>query len=549
MESKELTEACKQGDRDALGYLYKAYSHKLLKICRHYVKDEIIAQDILHDAFIIIFTSITSLKDFSKLEGWMITIVRNLSLKYLRNTKDKKIPLSNIDTDSLTTGTTGNKETIPLDTLLMAIEALPKGHREVFKLSVLDGLSHKEIGELLGIAPHSSSSQLFRAKKILRNMLIKYWIILLLPVFIPLYIYYTSKNKTENIKRKEPSFVENHGETTGKQKEKKWIKKTTPTYIIEQKNNTTNRIIAYTHGDSIKQDLAFDIDSIRKTTTKTAGIDDSVFLQRNVSPINNIAVNNMRGTQKKRFPWTINFGYSSNPTMGDALSNLNYLSVVDYANGGATAKIYSWDEYRDYYNRNSLLMDSTERANINRILANNSQSTEGGLGERAHHYRPMTFGLSLNKQLSPRWFFGTGVNYTRLKSVFEGEFHKASTKKTQKIDYIGIPLRLTYRIWGKGKFNAYTTGGVTFEMPVHSSLNKEYIVTADSSYNIKGDIQPPCQWSVNLGIGIQYRIFKPFSFYIEPNMFYYFRNGSDIQTYRTEHPFTITVPFGLRLTW
>ena len=88
MENKELTEACKQGDKDALGYLYKAYSHKLLKICRHYVKDEIIAQDILHDAFIIIFTSITSLKDYSKLEGWMITIVRNLSLKYLRNTSD-----------------------------------------------------------------------------------------------------------------------------------------------------------------------------------------------------------------------------------------------------------------------------------------------------------------------------------------------------------------------------------------------------------------------------------------------------------------------------
>lgn len=136
-----------------------------------------------------------------------------------------------------------------------------------------------------------------------------------------------------------------------------------------------------------------------------------------------------------------------------------------------------------------------------------------------------------------------------MKSVFEGEFHKASTKRTQKIDYIGIPLRLTYRIWGKGKFNVYTTGGVTFEIPVHSSINKKYIVTADSSFNIKSNIQPTCQWSVNLGVGVQYRIFKPFSFYIEPNMFYYFRNRSDIQTYRTEHPFTTTVPFGLRLTW
>ncbi|MFC2378264.1 MAG: hypothetical protein ACFNOO_04420, partial [Segatella oulorum] len=50
-------------------------------------------------------------------------------------------------------------------------------------------------------------------------------------------------------------------------------------------------------------------------------------------------------------------------------------------------------------------------------------------------------------------------------------------------------------------------------------------------------------------VGVQYKLFKPFSLYLEPNMFYYFRNSSNIETYRTEHPFIITVPFGLRLTW
>lgn len=73
-------DACKQGEQEALGDLYKAYSNKLRGICQHYVKDESTAEDILHDAFIIIFTSIKTLKDNSKLEGWMITIVRNLSL-------------------------------------------------------------------------------------------------------------------------------------------------------------------------------------------------------------------------------------------------------------------------------------------------------------------------------------------------------------------------------------------------------------------------------------------------------------------------------------
>ena len=87
-------DACKNGDKEALGELYTTYANKLLGVCRHYVKDDNSAHDILHDAFIIIFMSIQDLKDESKLEGWMITIVRNLSLKYLQNTEKEAIPLS-----------------------------------------------------------------------------------------------------------------------------------------------------------------------------------------------------------------------------------------------------------------------------------------------------------------------------------------------------------------------------------------------------------------------------------------------------------------------
>ena len=62
-------DACKQGEQEALGNLYKAYSGRLMRICLHYVTDRSTAEDILHDAFIIIFTSIKTLKDNAKLEG------------------------------------------------------------------------------------------------------------------------------------------------------------------------------------------------------------------------------------------------------------------------------------------------------------------------------------------------------------------------------------------------------------------------------------------------------------------------------------------------
>ena len=560
-------DACKNGDKEALGELYTTYANRLLGVCRHYVKDDNSAHDILHDAFIIIFMSIQDLKDESKLEGWMITIVRNLSLKYLQNTEKEAIPLSCLNIEIQEAACEEQKK-IEFGLLLSAIESLPEGNREVFKLSVLEGLSHKEIGEQLGINPHSSSSQLFRAKKTLRAMLIKYWMLFLLPILIPVYIYIATRDKTVETSDNGPTATNTH------KSQSKYVQKGLGTLKKEESRYSTSPSISGNAGrgsagaivpegnialqvstDSAiteQRALPFNVDSLQKHLAIGIGTNDSLYCIPQTPQDKMIALNermNFNVCNKEKYPWTFNLGYSSNAGANGAVSNLDYLSLVDYANGGATAKLYTWADLEDYYARNNALMDSVERARMSLILREHPTDDNGSLGEVAHHCRPKTFGLSINKQLSPKWTFGTGITYTRLKSEFESEYKKARLVKTQKIDYVGIPLKLTYQVWSKGRFNAYMTGGMAFEMPVHSSLEKKYIITADSSYTLKRDIKPRYQWSVNLGVGVQYKLFKPFSLYLEPNMFYYFRNSSNLETYRTEHPFIITVPFGLRLTW
>ncbi len=561
-------DACKNGDKEALGELYTTYANRLLGVCRHYVKDDNSAHDILHDAFIIIFMSIQDLKDESKLEGWMITIVRNLSLKYIQNTEKRShTPLSCLNIEIQEAACEEQKK-IEFGLLLSAIESLPEGNREVFKLSVLEGLSHKEIGEQLGINPHSSSSQLFRAKKTLRAMLINYWMLFLLPILIPVYIYIATRDKTVETSDNEPTATNTH------KSQSKYVQKGLGTLKKEESRYSTSPSISGNAGrgsagaivpegnialqvstDSAiteQRALPFNVDSLQKHLAIDIGRNDSLYCTPQTPQNKMIALNermNFNVCNKEKYPWTFNFGYSSNAGANGAVSNLNYLSLVDYANGGATAKLYTWADLEDYYARNNALMDSVERARMSLILREHPTDDNGSLGEVAHHCRPKTFGLSINKQLSPKWTFGTGITYTRLKSEFESEYNKARLVKTQKIDYVGIPLKLTYQVWSKGRFNAYMTGGMAFEMPVHSSLEKKYIITADSSYTLKRDIKPRYQWSVNLGVGVQYKLFKPFSLYLEPNMFYYFRNSSNLETYRTEHPFIITVPFGLRLTW
>ena len=560
-------DACKNGDKEALGELYTTYANRLLGVCRHYVKDDHSAQDILHDAFIIIFMSIRDLKDEAKLENWMITIVKNLSLKYLQSTVKETIPLSCLDIE-IQEEIKEEQSNIALERLLSTIESLPEGNREVFKLSVLDGLSHKEIGELLGINPHSSSSQLSRAKKTLRAILINYGVLFLLPILIPVYIYFIMRDRTDGTSDNKPTAISTHKNPSKRiQKGLGTLKKEESRYstapstagndgrgsagVIIPEGNITSQV-STDSAETEQRKPPFNVDSLQKHLAIGIGANDSlcripqipqdkmIALHENVTP---------NSSHRRKYPWTFNLGYFSNTSNNGAMSNLNYLSLVDYANGSATAKLYTWTDLENYYARNNALMDSVERARMSLILRDHPTDGNGSLGEVAQHYRPRTFGLSINKQLSPKWTFGTGITYTRLKSEFESEYHKARLVKTQKIDYVGIPLRLTYRIWSKGRFNAYTTGGVTFEMPVHGSLDKKYIITSDSSYTLKSDIKAHYQWSMNLGIGVQYKLFKPFSLYLEPNMFYYFRNSGSLETYRTEHPFIITVPFGLRLTW
>ena len=334
-------DACKQGERKALGNLYKAYSDRLKRICLHYVEDESTAEDILHDAFIIIFTSINSLKDNSRLEGWMITIVRNLSLRFLQSTEKSNILLSSLGKDVLSEEDDKEKN-IELELLLSAIELLPEGNREIFKLSVLDGLSHKEIGDLLGINPHSSSSQLARAKKMLRVILIKYWMLFLLPILIPVYIYFVTRDKFVDTSHNRstaldthhnfPKRVQQNGAASQKNGQPRYSIPSSAIgndrRVLAEKTLSTEDISSRIITDSIEsrqQIVSFHEDSLQKYLAKIrVSIDDSVLHIPQISEEKMLASNESMKVDvnhKKKYPWTFNFGYSSNAGANGAMSN------------------------------------------------------------------------------------------------------------------------------------------------------------------------------------------------------------------------------------
>ena len=210
MEITRLIERCRQGDAEALGELYKAYAKKMKGVCRRYISDDQDINDVLHDAFVIIFTSFDKLRDDSKAEAWMMSITRNVASKYknhlmtqpfvsLREAEQLPMPENKAEVRG-----------VPLEDVLRLIERLPEGYGQVFRLSVFDGLSHKEIADMLGIEPHSSSSQLARAKRMLRGMMQRYRTLLLL-LLIPITMYLFRKD--EPVTKKEKPVVAEQKQT------------------------------------------------------------------------------------------------------------------------------------------------------------------------------------------------------------------------------------------------------------------------------------------------------------------------------------------------
>jgi len=185
MEVTRLIEWCRKGDADALGELYKAYAQRMRGVCRRYVSDEQDVDDVLHDAFVIIFTSFDRLRDNRKAESWMMSITRNVASKYKERMKGATmVPIEEAAMISQHTEQ-ADVRGVPLEDVLRMVERLPEGYGQVFRLSVFEGMSHKEIAAMLGIEPHSSSSQLARAKKMLRKMMQQYWAAVLLLLLMP----------------------------------------------------------------------------------------------------------------------------------------------------------------------------------------------------------------------------------------------------------------------------------------------------------------------------------------------------------------------------
>ena len=524
-------------ERQVYSNIYERYSQRLLGICLGYVHDIDVAKDILHDTFIIIFSQIGTLREPEKIEQWMCTIARNLSLKHI----EKKKRFSGTDVSELKelheedAAVTGI-EAIPFEDLIKAIDELPTQYGKVFRLSVLEGLSHQEIGEMLGIAPHSSSSNLARAKQLLRKIINQHWGILITFLMLLFAIFHFTGKEDIPFEYEEelvsvieePVTADSTVEiekpliamTEPAEKTTKPVEKTAE--AVDKEEEQTEQEVP----DIVEVIENEDHEDIQKNTDIIDPYDTDEFEEDEFEEDES----GKRKGRKVSFSFSVG---SHGPAGNDGETQMGNESFPssppgEYLPGNPPSEPSGPDSGNDPTEEEDENKDEEKDSSMKRRIASGQRSDDS----RYRHYMPVSFAASLNWEVSERWNIGTGLRYSYLRSdILQNKY-----VSKQKIHYLGIPLKASYTFWDSRFINAYVSAGALFEMPLAAHIDGK-------------KIDAPDQWSAGAGIGMQFEITRKLSIYVEPDLYYYFDTGSDIRTIRTDKPFSVTIPVGIRFSW
>lgn len=568
-----LVEKAKQGDADAFSTLYQMYYPKMKGICINILReDKAVVDDLVQDAFILALVSLKDLKNTHRFSQWLTSITTNLVLKYQEKGKRYDfISLSEIEDEfsSVLEDDNTYRQSISYEEIMSAIDSLPEGYKKIFNMSVLDGLSHQEISELLDIAPHSSSSQLSRAKAMLRNILSPraMLIIVLALIVIPVYRYFTAKKKlvSENDVNIVRTRKSNEDITPIQKKPNVSVSRTQNAVLCSNHRSVQQgKNIVITVGDSIKtgQNVILEIsDSLQENQYVLADNKrDSIIKKDSVyTPIPNEErwIADDTRTHKKS-KWQLLAAGSLGTTLAQNVykiitsSNNNIGSSQPSGPDQPTTpdqpsekSFTTWEEYAEYLHRLTPTDPTAENVAMMDIADNN----KGKIEEYEHHDKPITLGLAVNKNIGKHWSLETGLQYSYLKSYFTLGTGNYRVDKEQKLHYIGIPIKLSYQFMAYKRLSAYGSAGASIQIPLSGKTYADYVIGGKSGYTTDWKTIPSIQWTVNTNIGIQYQFAPKLTLFVEPTLNWYIPNGSEVKNTWTERPFTLTVPFGIRLSW
>ena len=216
--------------------------------------------------------------------------------------------------------------------------------------------------------------------------------------------------------------------------------------------------------------------------------------------------------------------YVSN-TINDSRHNESYrldqimqtINTYYHLNDGSVIEVNGFNSFIDSisYNVNKIVYDTVMSVSVTQT------------DKVVHHRQPFRFGLSLRYRIDDRWNLETGLAYTLLVSDITKITDGVKYEDRQRLDYIGIPLKVGYQLWSGRHFGLYLAIGGAIDKMLDSST---------------------WQLSVSGAAGVEYKLTDRFGLYFEPGVGYYFNDGSSVSTVYKDHPLNYNLNFGLRFS-
>ena len=548
-----MVEGCKRGDREAQAALYGAYSGRMLDALRRVVGHDDAAEDLLHDGFIIVFSSIGTLRDACRLESWMRRIMTNLALRY-KQTQDRELPIeaaAGVADDAAVGKPYGD---VSFDDIMEMVDRLPDGYRKVFRLSVLEGLSHVEIAEVLGIEPRSSSSQLVRARRKLMAMISEHRARLgLLAVLLAAMLAVVTLQ--DDGKRRFAGMPEGNI-SKGTAKQRKANKDKGPAVLRHKadavaafgKSEAVDTVLnAYQSllqaplpdvpNDALSAALSIPTDTmLLPIPAPTGGVmtADAGIIDEEVHAAEN---NN----------WLFGMNAVAERMSESLLPTV--LSLVGQGVGSSTrVDIETWQQLADYLTYDvGDTGDPLERDALLRIALVN----DGRIYTRRSYDKPLQIGLNFGKRLTDRWNLDFGLRLTRHTTNLQtGASDTTNISERQRTLFVGVPFGATYSLVRKGRFSLYGTAGVALDVPFYGKSERKYNIDNTVVYRRRSALSlPRWQWSVNAGVGVSYDIAPNLQLYFSPKLTWYVPNGSRATVQWHDKPLQFSLPVGLRIVF
>lgn len=551
IDNQTLVQECRSGDRDAMSLLYTRFAPRMLRVIYRYVSDKDSAQDILHDGFVAAFTRLDSLRDPERLDFWLATIMKNLSLKFLQEQSVTSI----LDEIPETVDETEPIETLDFATLESLIRQLPDGYQKVFRLAVLEGKSHKEISEILGIAPNSSSSQLFHAKLRLRQLIRDYklgaGLISVLVLFISVSVFFMGHHSGDNDEY--ARFASDRSEHIYRQPSDTASDTTheSPTgqsaAIVASSTPVYSQVVTVPAG-SLQSNVSEDIDSGHPAIPNTVSAVEADTV-RMPSPADKLpeapdmplvkdyesSYGNMLAETSQRPSGSR--GWSAGISVDPGLMSFN---------SGSGDVVAALPPYQDSNNPSSN-PDDEDNPNPSKIQSRSVEDPERYLASATpRHYLPVSFALTAEKHFSSCLSVESGFGYSYLHTDFTRYMSEhRSDVSTCHWHYLEVPMKVNLYAYSNPLLSIYFSMGGRVAIPVYS-----YAKISPNPYCQSGRFGSKPVWAVGGSIGVAFHLSKRVNLFIEPSLRYHFPQNSALPNFWTDNePVSLSIPVGFRFSW